>query len=58
MYAVMISKSGLPSVVSMNSKTYPDMVMSGNYEQHAEGTQRECEEINEELLESFGQEEI
>lgn len=58
MYAVMISNSGLPSVVSQNSKNYPDMVMSGNYEQHYEGTQRECGEICDELIESFGQEEI
>lgn len=58
MYAVMISNSGLPNVVNQNSKDYPDMVMSGNYTQHTEGTQRECESVNEELIESFGQEQI
>lgn len=51
MYSVLISRQGLPAVVSQNSMDYVDMIRSGNYTENFSGTKKECHQQEEALLE-------
>ena len=51
MYAVIqnVDKGYLPSIVNMNTETYPDLIMAG-YDTIQTGTKREMMELMEEMI--------
>jgi len=50
MYALLINpESGLPTVISINDKNYPDFIMSG-YKQEDTGHKNEMQEQADEIL--------
>lgn len=51
MYALLTSKeSFLPTVISMNDKYYPDLIMSGMYIQEDAGTKKDMQEMADEMM--------
>lgn len=52
MYALLTSQSGLPIVVSTQSKEYPHLVMAG-YTEESTGRKKEMEDKEAEILEEL-----
>jgi len=51
MYALLTSKeSGLPTVVSTNSLSYTDLIMSGMYNEEDTGTKNEMQEKESDII--------
>ncbi len=54
MYSLLINREyGLPTVISQQSKDYPDFIMSGNYIEKDTGTKEYCREEAQEILETL-----
>ena len=49
-YRVMVSSRGTSTIISIHDLDYPAMVQSGNYTEVKEGTKKECEDYQSEMV--------